>query len=198
MLRQTFSKYILFISSCLLLSCSQEVPLDTISKSTNDNSAETVTNKNKLQDVDTVYLKPGAAVRLKHNYDGHSQVGESELLRLIFSESYNTGTLNIELKAGTDLTILPSDRNFSFDMEGDSSHAIDINVNANREGKHYLQMFITTSGVDGSIKNRVFAIAFYVGDEYRKDKTQPSQQKESPTKKMIFLPSEETVVKWKG
>ncbi len=195
MLRQTFSKYVLFTSSYLLLSCTQEVPVDATSKSTNDNYAETVTNKDKLKDVDSIHLKPGAAIRLKHNYDGHSQVGESELLRLIFSESYSTGTLNIELKAGTDLTVLPSDRNFSFDMKDESSHAIDINVNANREGKHYLQMFITTSGVDGSIKNRVFAIAFYVGDEYRKDKTQASQQKGAPAKKMIFLPSEETVVK---
>lgn len=194
MLRTIISVFGFLITTCLLLACSQE-NIDTPSdKSSDKTSVANFTDKSTSQNFQSAYQKPGAAVRLKHNYDGHSNIGEPELLQLIFSESYNTGVLNVDLKVGQGLTVSPSDNSYSFAMQGENFHHLEIRVEAQTEGKHYLQLFVSASESNSSLKHRVFAIPFYAGDSFLPSRNKKSQQDKSSADNMIFLPSKETII----
>ena len=58
-----------------------------ISSSVKDKSHHSHTSHN--------YQKPGANVRLTHNYDGATNTGEVENLSLIFTEQYSSGQMYI-------------------------------------------------------------------------------------------------------
>lgn len=194
MIRKIIAIIGLSVSICLLLACTQE-RIDTGATESQYQSTEASTaNKAVSKKIKSAYQKPGAAVRLTHNYDGHSQVGEPELIQLSFAETYSAGVLNIALKADPGLTISPADNNFSFAMDAATVHRLEVSVNAEVAGKHYLQMFVSASDSSGSIKNRVFAIAFYAEDAFLQGKSKPSEHNKASTDKMIYLPSEETVI----
>jgi hypothetical protein len=194
--RGILSKWALLTCLCLIVSCSQDVPVTATHDSKKKEQAETQAD-NAIKGTHLSYQKPGAAVRLKHNYDGHSEVGKPELLRLIFSEAYNTGNLNIHLKADPSLMISPPASDYNFAMTDENYHPLNISVNPQREGKYYLRLFVTAEGVNSPANSRVFAIAFYIGDAYQQAKTQSSQQNENQGKtaeRIIRLPSQETVI----
>ena len=194
MLKTVTSLIVLIITTSLLLACTEEATETLPSESKETSSTNVNSDKNQRKDFKSVYQKPGAAVRLKHNYDGHSNIGEPELLQLIFSESYNTGVLNIDLKVDQGLTVSPSDNSYSFAMQGENFHHLEIRVEARTEGKHYLKLFVSASESNSSLKHRVFAIPLYAGDSFLPSRNKKSQQDKSSADNLIFLPSKETII----
>ena len=194
MLRTITSLIVLIITTSLLLACTKE-PTESLSSEGKETSKTSInSDKNQHKGFKSVYQKPGAGVRLKHNYDGHSTLGEPELLQLIFSESYSTGTLNIDLKTDQGLVLLTTDHSFSYGMQNQHFHELDISINPLTEGKHYLQIFVSATENNGSLKHRVFAIPFYVGDSFLQRKQQAIETDKSSAGNMIYLPSTEAVV----
>ena len=194
MLRTVTSLIVLIITTSLLLACTEEATETLPSESKEISSTNVNSDKNQRKDFKSVYQKPGAGVRLKHNYDGHSNVGEPELLQLIFSESYSTGILNIELETDLGLALLASDTSFSYVMQDQHFHQLEITVEPQIEGKHYLQIFVSATENNGSLKQRVFAIPFYVGDSFLQSKQQALETEKPSEDNLIFLPSTETVI----
>ena len=194
MLRTVTSLIVLIITTNLLLACTEEATETLPSESKEISSTNVNSDKNQRKDFKSVYQKPGAGVRLKHNYDGHSNVGEPELLQLIFSESYSTGILNIELETDLGLALLASDTSFSYVMQDQHFHQLEITVEPQMEGKYYLQIIVSATENNGSLKHRVFAIPFYVGDSFLPSKQQALEIEKPSEDNMIFLPSTETVI----
>lgn len=135
------------------------------------------------------YQKPGANIRLSHNYDGKTAVAETENIRLTFTEQYSSGSMYVRLKPDTALTIEPTTKSFEFSMDDGATHSLDLAVTANTAGKHLLNIFASVMDERGQKKNRVMAVAFYVGDSnHRHSKSQAP----SSTEKVIILPSQES------
>lgn len=194
MLRTKTSLFVLIITTSLLLACTEE-PTETVPSESKETSSTNVNfDKTQNKSFKSVYQKPGAGVRLKHNYDGHSTMDEPELLQLTFSESYNTGILNLALETDPGLALLASDTSFSYVMQGQHFHQLEIAVEPQMEGKHYLRIFVSATENNGSLKHRVFAIPFYVGDSFLPSKQQSLEADKSSADNMIFLPSTETVI----
>ena len=194
MLRTITSLIVLIITTSLLLACTEE-PTETLPSESKDTSKTTInSDKNQRKDFKSVYQKPGAGVRLKHNYDGHSTMGEPELLQLIFSESFSTGILNIALETDPELALLAPDSSVSYLMQDQHFHQLEITVKPQMEGKHYLRIFVSATENNGSLKHRVFAIPFYVGDSFLPSKQQSLEADKSSADNMIYLPSTETVI----
>ena len=194
MLWTVTSLIVLIITTSLLFACTEEATETLPSESKEISSTNVNSDKNQRKDFKSVYQKPGAGVRLKHNYDGHSIVGEPELLQLIFSESYSTGILNIELETDLGLALLASDTSFSYVMQDQHFHQLEITVEPQMQGKYYLQIFVSATENNGSLKHRVFAIPFYVGDSFLRSKQQALEIEKPSEDNMIFLPSTETVI----
>lgn len=135
------------------------------------------------------YQKPGANVRLSHNYDGHTTVGETETIKLTFTEQYASGQMYLRLKPDTALSIEPAFKDYVFSMGDKSTHTIEISVSAKSAGKHLLNIFASVMDEGGKPRNRIMAIALYVGDNnHRHSKPEAP----SSTDKVIVLPSIES------
>lgn len=135
------------------------------------------------------YQKPGANVRLLHNYSGSSKVGETQNIELIFSEQYQSGQMNVRLIPDTGLMIQPARQDYIFSMEEQQKHPITLSVRAESAGKFLLKIFASVEDNSGQISHRVMAIAFYVGDS---SNTINKSKTPSPTDKVIILPSQES------
>jgi hypothetical protein len=154
-------------------------------------SSSTISAKSPLEKPKSNYKKPGAAVDFEHNYDGKSKVGEIDSIQLSFTEFYDNGQMRVMLNADKELNLKPAQQDFLFSMDSQQTHELAISVEPQAEGKYYLNVF--TSVLTDNLqqpKTRVFAIAFYIGNQGQ----QKSSQK-SPSENVIILPSQETIVK---
>ena len=155
----------------------------------NKDTSSSVKDKHHHSHTSHNYQKPGANVRLTHNYDGATNTGEVENLSLTFTEQYSSGQMYIQLKPDTSLVIQPETKEFIFSMKNNKSHNIDLSISANSKGKHLLNIFASVMDDSGRLSNRVMAIAFYVGD---KNLEQSKTQNSNSADKVIILPSKES------
>ena len=146
-------------------------------------------HQSQIDKSKSTYIKPGAAIRFKHNYDGKTEVGEVETVQLSFTESYSSGQMRVTLQADAALSLEPATQEYLFSMDSDQPHQLEIAVSAASEGKHYLNIFTSAIDESGQAKSRVFAIAFYMGEPAPKQ-SKPANQ--SSLENVIFLPSQET------
>jgi len=177
---------ILSLCAFMLSACSSE---DMDNKQPSNSSA--MSAKSPLEKPKSNYRKPGAAIDFEHNYDGKSKVGEIDSIELSFTESYDSGRMRVMLNADNELNLKPAQQDFLFSMDSQQPHKLDISVEPQAEGKYFLNIF--TSVLTDELqqpKTRVFAIAFYVGDQRKKKPT----NKISSSENIIVLPSQETVV----
>ena len=140
--------------------------------------------------IDQSYQKPGANIRLSHNYDGQTALGESENIQLVLSEQYASGQLYVRLKADPELLIAPATEDFVFLMDDATTHSIDLNVSAVSLGKYLLNIFASVRDETGRVSNRIMAVAFYVGDK-QSPQSKPRATSSSESESVIVLPSQE-------
>lgn len=158
-------------------------------KPVNSEIESTKTHTHYFSNPQSSYQKPGANIRLSHNYDGHTAVGDTETIELTFTEQYASGQMYLRLKPDTALSIEPAFKDYVFSMGDKRAHTIEISVSAKSAGKHLLNIFASVMDEGGKPRNRIMAIALYVGDNnHRHSKPQAP----SSTDKVIVLPSLES------
>jgi len=110
----------------------------------------------------TDYQKPGAPVRLKHDYDGSTEVSEIESITLAFVPEFDLDEVNVEIKSGSDGLVA--------DVQGYTGAAkqgvpitIPVTVHAEEAGRYQLNMMVVSqqSGVSAA---RNFSLTINVGD----------------------------------
>jgi hypothetical protein len=149
----------------LLVGCDSE-PLSNKTAQTNVN--EDLTSLGLTKTSPYLYQKPGAKVGFSHNYKGFSEVGEIENIDLVFTDGYSSGQLQIKLESDTALSLEPSMMDYIFSLEGYSSNKINLSIQTHNEGKHFLNIFARITDENGYSSGRVFAIAFYVGENAKR------------------------------
>ena len=166
----------------LLVSCDSK-SLSNMTVQTNVN--EDLTSSGLTKTSPYLYQKPGAKVGFSHNYKGFSEVGEIENIDLVFTDGYSTGQMQIKLESDTALTLEPSKMDYIFSLEGYNSNKINLSIQTHNEGKHYLNIFARVTDENGYSSGRVFAIAFYVGENAKRQIGPQDLEAES----VIRLPS---------
>jgi hypothetical protein len=149
----------------LLVGCDSE-PLSNKTAQTNVN--EDLTSLGLTKTSPYLYQKPGAKVGFSHNYKGFSEVGEIENIDLVFTDGYSSGQLQIKLESDTALSLEPSMMDYIFSLEGYSSNKINLSIQTHNEGKHFLNIFARITDENGYSSGRVFAIAFYAGENAKR------------------------------
>ena len=89
--------------------------------------------------------KPGANIKLSHNYDGHTAAGETETIELTFTEQYSSGQMYLRLKPDTSLSIEPAFEDYVFSMEDVTSHSIELTVSA-KSAQASIKYFCISNG----------------------------------------------------
>jgi len=110
------------------------------------------------------YQKPGASVRLHHDYDGSSVPGEAESVRLQFSHSYSEGLLRVSLQPEEGLQLLSGEGPYEFPLAAQSNPEAQVSVVAEVPGRYHLKIFADVLLPDGGIERRVLGLAFDFGE----------------------------------
>jgi hypothetical protein len=166
----------------LLVGCDSRSLSD---KASQINFNESLTSLGSTNTSPHLYQKPGAKVGFSHNYKGFSEVGEIENIDLVFTDGYGTGQMQIKLESDTALSLEPSMMDYIFSLEGYNSNKINLSIQTYNEGKHFLNIFARVTDKNGYSSGRVFAIAFYVGENAKRKIGSQDLEAES----VIRLPS---------
>jgi len=185
-------------SYCLLVSCYQGTTetQQASNISTHAHSSTPSTEQaTEISRPNPDYLKPGAAIRLEHDYDGQTAVGETELIELSFTEAYPQGELRVSLMADPGLLIEPQTATWRFAMDSDEPHTVQLTAKAEAPGKYYINIYASAVDEFGRPQDRVFALAIKVSNSVKSSKIQARANLESAAENLIYLPSTETAVK---
>ena len=130
-------------------------------------SNATAVNKsshNKKEVSRAGYLKPGAAIRFSHNFNGPLKPNQQQTVDLTFKVAQTSGQLTLKLQADTGLDIGTPPEDYVFNLENEQPIVIQQTISAQASGKYYLTMFAEVIDGQGQAKNRVFALAVQVGE----------------------------------
>lgn len=183
-------------------------------------SNATAVNKsshNKKEASRAGYLKPGAAIRFSHNFNGPLKPNQQQTVDLTFKVAQTSGQLTLKLQADTGLDIGTPPEDYVFNLENEQPIVIQKTISTQASGKYYLTMFAEVIDGQGQAKNRVFALAVQVGevalDQSKaeaaanlgaanlKNKLSNNQRRFTPAievnskeQQLILLPAQETVI----
>ncbi len=110
------------------------------------------------------YLKPGAAIRFSHNFNGPLKPNQQQTVDLTFTVAQTSGQLTLKLQADTGLDIGTPPEDYVFNLENEQPIVIQQTISTQASGKYYLTMFAEVIDGQGQAKNRVFALAVQVGE----------------------------------
>ncbi|MDG1310981.1 MAG: hypothetical protein P8P26_02845 [Porticoccaceae bacterium] len=159
-----------------------------------DNKGTNLAPKHASESAASGYLKPGAAVRFSHNYEGPLQPGQQQAVELAFKVAHQSGQLSIKLQADTGLNIDSNANNYWFSLDTEQPYIIEQTIGADVDGKYYLNIFTEVLDEQGQTKTRVFAIGVQVGD-----KTASIQGKSAPIiensrgEPIVLFPAQESL-----
>ncbi len=167
-------------------------------KSPQANANSTAANA-ETSKPDTGYIghttKAGVPLSLSHNYDGHSDAGEVETIRITIRDGFDAGTLTAEVLETPGLNILTGNTLQSFRMEGNDVHSFDVQVSAPVDGQYglYIRM-IADAGV-GNVARTTSTINLFVGNSalYEKSRSATDGVKKGGEPGMIVTEAEETI-----
>ena len=183
-------------------------------------SNATAVNKsshNKKEASRAGYLKPGAAIRFSHNFNGPLKPNQQQTVDLTFKVAQTSGQLTLKLQADTGLDIGTPPEDYVFNLENEQPIVIQKTISTQASGKYYLTMFAEVIDGQGQAKNRVFALAVQVGevalDQSKaeaaanlgaanlKNKLSNNQRRFTPAievnskeQQLILLPAQQTVI----
>ncbi len=109
------------------------------------------------------YQKPGAAVRLAHNYGGKSEVGVAETVLLSFKPEYDLQQMTVELTTSSDLLQIDYSA-YSGAATGGQAVEIPTTLLADQEGRYFVNMSVVAVTEEGRKSSRSFSLSVVVGD----------------------------------
>lgn len=135
------------------------------------------------------YQKPGAPVRLAHNYGGKSQAGVAELITLSFTPEYDLSNVTIDVKSSSESLQVDS---VAYSAAAKGGEAIDIptTVVAGQDGRYYLNMSVVTTTSGGQKSSRSYSLAIVVGDAPLK---KPDNPVTADGETIRIIPAEEKI-----
>jgi len=141
------------------------------------------------------YVKPGAAIALRHDYDGQTEKGELETFTLTLEHIYTEGYLTARVLDASGLRIHSDMNPQQVKLHTGSTVSFPIQFSAAQSGEYYLGVEVIYETLAGDQSLRVLSVALSVGEQHSYKTKLPNQQKagiETHTG-IIALPAQETI-----
>ena len=205
------------LASAMLAGCDGSSNATVVNATVVNATAVNKSSHNKKEVSRAGYLKPGAAIRFSHNFNGPLKPNQQQTVDLTFKVAQTSGQLTLKLQADTGLDIGTPPEDYVFNLENEQPIVIQQTISTQASGKYYLTMFAEVIDGQGQAKNRVFALAVQVGDvaldqskaevaanlgaANLKNKLSNNQRRFTPAievnskeQQLILLPAQETVI----
>lgn len=143
---------------------------------------------------DVIFVKPGAAVGLTHDYDGKTQRGELETVTLTLNHIYKEGYLTVRVLPPPDLQIMSDISPYKISLQAGSTFTLPVQFFSALEGAYSLGLEAVYESLDGHQSRRVLSVPIAIGTETT-EKAQALSPKDVQvtTKGIIALPARETI-----
>lgn len=133
-------------------------------------------------------VKPGASVVFSDQDPVVMTQGNTGVINITLNEGYPSGTLSLVATGGAGLSVLGGRAETEFDMSGRTTHTWRVDVAAEADGVHYLNLLAIAEPKGGEPQHRAHAMRVEVGNwKSVEDARQASKSFEA-------TPSGETVV----
>ena len=126
-------------------------------------SSAVVQHNHTKTSVPQRYLKPGASISYEHNLPTDIDPGQSVVFQLTLNESYNSGTMTVDIRSQGDVQIFPSSAYSQFDMSTGREHVMDVSVTVGSSGRHYIHVQAMADNGHGQPMPRIFSIPVQSG-----------------------------------
>lgn len=178
-------------ASVLMAACSQP----TAQTSDVETRVDASTAKVKLAPPITT-VKPGASVVFSDPDPTVMTRGNTAVIEVTLNEGYPSGTLTLTATGEAGLSVLGGLAQTEFDMAGRTTHTWRVDVVAEADGVHYLNLLATADPKEGIPQSRAHAMRVEVGNwKTVEDERQAAKTLEAtPSGEMIvILEAEETI-----
>ena len=138
------------------------------------------------------YLKPGAGISYAHNLPKDLAPGETAVFQLTLDESYEAGTMSVDIRGEGDVQVFPSSSQASFDMSSASTHVMDVSVTVGSLGRHYLNVQALAYTANGQPMPRIFSIPVQSGP-VQAMKPHKNMQKTATGENIIVMEAQEVI-----
>ena len=127
-----------------------------------DPMAEPETTAQK-PDYKAPYIKPGAAIDLSYDYDGHTTIGEAETITLSINHMYSRGYLTAALMPDYGLTIISDVSKAPHSLQSGKTITLPLQLTAKAAGTYSLGVEIVYESEQGFQSRRVISLPLFVG-----------------------------------
>lgn len=122
----------------------------------------------------TDYQKPGAPIRMGHDYDGNTSLNTPEIINLVFFPAFDVERLTIDLSSSSD-DLAVAAVNYDGPASANNPVSIPVTVSSGIEGRYFINMQVATDK-NGYKSGRAFSLQVVVGN--------PPSQKADTTKEL--------------
>lgn len=128
-------------------------------------TADAVAAKEKHHNETSQYIKPGAPVRMSHDFKGFVTPGSNGSVNVSFKSEQKGGTMSVQTSSEGNLSLrrevaLPQE----FEMKLSEQQSFDIPFTAQAPGLQYINVMVSTTDAGGQTLGRAFSIPIQVGD----------------------------------
>lgn len=143
--------------------------------------------------VHAEFLKPGAAVQIRHDYKGHTALNSYETISIDVTHIYQNGILDITVLPSQDLDILSPLKTQSVHITPDTAPIITVQFSGQKEGSFSLALEFIHQDQTGQQARRVLSIPVQIGEGKRQKGSQNISQSQTKSSDIIALKAKETV-----
>ena len=157
-----------------------------------------VQNKTALKQTHSFsqsYVKPGAAVSLTHDYDGHTELGALETVTLSIDHLYEDGMLRAAILPSAGLDIISNMSPQQTQLSAGSVVQIYVQFSALKSGSYTLNVELIHEDRFGQHMRRTLSVPIQAGDADNQatSKTQRDVVDKVTSTGLIILPAQETI-----
>lgn len=138
-------------------------------------------------------VKPGAAVSLKNTEPLYAPGPGVFEYQLQLVSSKHAGKMTVEVSTSDGVTIVSPERQFEFVLQESGEYRLPLTLNANSNGRFYIQLHVSTA-VEGQTSARAIAAILQVGEPMVKVQKTASRSSADKTGAVISLPAQETIL----
>jgi hypothetical protein len=140
------------------------------------------------------YVKPGAAVEITHNYDGQTDIGQTETIKLSLNHFYDHGYLTTNIVSSPNVSVTSSAGAYPAQLYPGSEVSVDLQVSSHVAGTYFVGVESIYESLDGHQTRRMLTVPITIGAKSAgKTIAAPAQTVADKPKGIVTLSAREVI-----
>lgn len=141
------------------------------------------------------YVKPGAAISLRHDYDGQTDAGELETFTVTLDHIYEAGYLTVQWLDTAEVVISADTNPSQIELSAGSSFALPVQFSSVKNGHYMIGLDVIYESLEGQQSRRVLSVPVTIGTTVTNKRVSAPSTKAEPkaVQGLIIMTAKETI-----